>query len=164
VLFSGIVTADETFLGPNPKNLHRRERHGRDHKGQSEKTAVLSLVERETGAVRSRVVPNVRANTLKAAIHAQVDLPRTILHTDSAASYVHLGWKAAEHHIVNHKLGEYVRGNVTTNHAEGFFSQLKRSLDGTFHHVSEEHLPRYLAEFDYRWSTRSNPTQRALRV
>jgi hypothetical protein len=121
VLFSGIVTADETFLGPNPKNLHRRERHGRDHKGQSEKTAVLSLVERETGAVRSRVVPNVRANTLKAAIHAQVDLPRTILHTDSAASYVHLGWKAAEHHIVNHKLGEYVRGTSQRTTLKGSF-------------------------------------------
>lgn len=49
---------------------------------------------------------------------------------------------------------EYVRGNVTTNHAEGFFSQLKRSLDGTFHHVSVEHLPRYLGEFDFRWSSR----------
>ena len=47
-----------------------------------------------------------------------------------------------------------MRGDVTTNQAEGYFSQLKRSLDGTHHHVSVEHLPRYLAEFDYRYSTR----------
>jgi hypothetical protein len=77
-----------------------------------------------------------------------------VLHTDQAPTYTKVGWKALEHHSVNHALGEYVRGNVTTNHAEGFFSQLKRSLDGTFHHVSSEHLPRYLSEFDYRWTTR----------
>ena len=47
-----------------------------------------------------------------------------------------------------------MRGDVSTNQAESYFSQLKRSLDGTFHHVSREHLPRYLAEFDYRHSTR----------
>ncbi len=62
------------------------------------------------------------------------------------------------HYTVNHADDEYVRYEgkrmVTTNHAEGFFSQLKRSIDGTHHHVSAEHLPRYLAEFDFRYSTR----------
>jgi hypothetical protein len=47
-----------------------------------------------------------------------------------------------------------VRNNVSTNMAEGFFSQLKRSLDGTHHHVSTRHLPRYLAEFDFRYTHR----------
>jgi hypothetical protein len=50
---------------------------------------------------------------------------------------------------VNHSIGEYMRGNVFTNQAEYYFSQLKRSIDGTHHHVSREHLPRYLAEFDF---------------
>jgi hypothetical protein len=104
--------------------------------------------------VRSRVVPNVRRDTLKAEIQRLVDLPATELHTDQAPVYERIGWKAAAHHRVNHALGEYVRGNVTTNHAEGYFSQLKRSLDGTHHHVSTVHLGRYLSEFDYRWSTR----------
>ncbi len=152
-LLSGIVTADETFIGPNPKNLHSKQRHAEDRKYRN-KTAVISMIQRDTGEVRSRVIPNVRAETLKAALLQEVDLPATILHTDQAPTYTKVGWKAAEHHSVNHALGEYVRGNVTTNHAEGFFSQLKRSLDGTFHHVSVEHLPRYLAEFDYRFTTR----------
>lgn len=56
--------------------------------------------------------------------------------------------------MVDHSRYEYVRGNVSTNQAEGFFSQLKRSIDGTHHHVSRVHLPRYLAEFDFRYSTR----------
>jgi transposase-like protein len=152
-LLSGIVTADETFIGPNPKNMHSKQRHAQDRKYR-DKTAVISMIQRDTGEVRSRVIPNVRAATLRDALMRDVDLPATVLHTDQAKTYTKVGWKAAEHHTVNHALGEYVRGNVTTNHAEGFFSQLKRSLDGTFHHVSETHLPSYLAEFDYRFTTR----------
>jgi hypothetical protein len=60
---------------------------------------------------------------------------------------------------VNHSVGEYAKTTrngrrAGVNHAEGFFGQLKGSIDGTFHHVSLEHLPRYLDEFDYRYSTR----------
>jgi hypothetical protein len=54
---------------------------------------------------------------------------------------------------VDHEGQEYVRDGATTNNAEGYFAQLKRSLDGTHHHVSVEHLDRYLAEFDFRFST-----------
>ncbi len=59
----------------------------------------------------------------------------------------------AGHEYVDHSSHEYVRGDVTTNHAEGYFSQMKRSIDGTHHHVSREHLDRYLAEFDFRYNT-----------
>lgn len=58
------------------------------------------------------------------------------------------------HSSIDHRAGEYVRGDVSTNQAENFFSQLKRSIDGTHHHVSVEHLNRYLAEFGFRHSTR----------
>jgi hypothetical protein len=63
------------------------------------------------------------------------------------------GASQAGYEFVSHDAREYVRGDVTTNHAETYFSQLKRSLDGTHHHVSREHLERYLAEFDFRYST-----------
>ena len=55
--------------------------------------------------------------------------------------------------MVNHRIGEYVRGDVSTNQAESYFAQLKRSLDGTHHHVSRVHLHRYVAEFDFRYTT-----------
>jgi transposase-like protein len=165
-MLSGIVTADETFIGGKPKNMHRDKRNQvAFHNSRDNKTAVLSVVERESGRVRSRVVPNVTRDTLKAEIVKLVDLPATELHTDQAMAYEHIGWKAQSHHRVNHSLGEYVRGNVTTNHAEGYFSQLKRSLDGTYHHVSSEHLGRYLSEFDYRWSNRKvSDTRRVERL
>ncbi len=82
----------------------------------------------------------------------------TVLHTDEHRSYRILRPELLCHETVNHSEDQYVRytadGVVTSNQAENFFSQLKRSIDGTHHHVSVEHLPRYLAEHDYRHTTR----------
>ena len=74
--------------------------------------------------------------------------------TDSFRSYAGLGTEFASHETVNH-LDEWVRGDVHTNTAENFFSILKRGINGIYHHVSEAHLPRYLAEFDFRYNTRT---------
>ena len=82
-----------------------------------------------------------------------MDPKRTHLHTDGHKGYRAIAPQVAAHESVNHEAGEYARGNVSTNLVEGYFSQLKRSLDGTHHHVSTEHLPRYLAEFDFRASS-----------
>ncbi len=153
-LLSGRVIADETWYGGTPKNRHGHKRAKTDRlQGQTDKTPILALVSRETGEVRSQAVPNVTAATLQPAIQANVNTRRTHLHTDSGMQYRKLAEPFAAHSTVDHRAGEYVRQDVTTNHAETYFSQLKRSLDGTFHHVSREHLGRYLAEFDFRFST-----------
>lgn len=112
------------------------------------------------------MIPNVTGATLRDALIEQVDTATSTLYTDSLPAYREVGQKfVGGHESVNHSSGEYVRGKVTTNHAEGFFSQLKRSLDGTHHHVSVEHLPRYLAEFDYRYTTRKiSDSQRMAQV
>jgi hypothetical protein len=163
-LLSGTVIADETWIGGKPHNRHRKQRYA-DGYAADHKTPVLSLVDKENGEVRSQVVPNVRGKTLRAAIEREADLPATVLHTDNAQTYIPIGWKAAGHESVNHVMSEYVRGDVTTNHAEGYFSQLKRSIDGTHHAVSREHLHRYLAQFDYLYSTRKlSDTQRVARL
>jgi hypothetical protein len=60
----------------------------------------------------------------------------------------------ARHETVNHEIGEYVRGDVHTNTVEGYFSILKRGIIGTFHSVSEQHLQRYMHEFDFRYNHR----------
>jgi transposase-like protein len=155
-LFSGVVVADETWIGGDPANKHR-DRVARDDLGnmvhRTEKTPVLSLVEKRTGEVRSRVVPRVNTANLRRVIEQEVDVPHTLFHTDSASCYNEFDWRAAGHKRVDHAVGEYVRGDVSTNRLENYFSQLKRSIDGTHHHVSREHLPRYLAEFDFRYST-----------
>lgn len=149
-LLSNVVIADETWVGGAPKNMHMNKRP----QWESNKTIVVSLIEKQTGEVRSQVVPNVTGDTLRDVIRANVDLDNATLHTDGWGGYKRVGPEAHRHESVNHNEGEYVRGDVTTNHVEGYFSQLKRSLDGTQHHISVEHLPRYLAEFDFRYSTR----------
>lgn len=155
-LLSGVVVADETWIGGAPANKHKgaqAAKGGADRWGTS-KTTVLSVIDAKSGEARSAVVPNVRANTLRKAMEDDlaVNLGATILHTDSATHYVALEGVTKGHESVNHNEGEYVRGGVTTNMAEGFFSQLKRSIDGTHHHVSVEHLPRYLAQFDFMYT------------
>lgn len=71
------------------------------------------------------------------------------LQTDTFPAYETVGKEFKAHEKVDHGSGEYVNGNAYINTIEGYFSKLKRSLSGTFHHVSEKHQDRYLAEFDY---------------
>jgi hypothetical protein len=111
------------------------------------------LVNAVTGEVRSQVMPWVTANTLRKAISDQVNMAGSELETDAAPHYIGIGREFGSHESVNHSVGEYVRGTVSTNMAEGFFAQLKRSIDGTHHHVGVGHLHRYVNEFDFRYST-----------
>lgn len=165
-----VVVADETFIGGKAKNRHKTKSADagtpvpiapgeRNPNPVADKTAVLSLIDTETGEVRSRIVPDVTGATLRKAIADQVHMGRSTLHTDQSQSYKLVAGEFAAHETVNHNQDEYVRytpeGVVTSNQAENFFSQLKRSLDGTHHHVSRKHLSRYLGEFDFRYSTRS---------
>lgn len=149
---SGVIVADETYIGGDPENRHNW------HPGKSgatDKIPVLALVEQHTGEVRARVIPNVTGETLAQAIKEETDPHESILYTDSLNAYTKIGRKFVAHETVNHHADEYVGPTgVTTNPAEGFFSQLKRSIDGTHHHVSHEHLQRYLDEFSFRFSTR----------
>ncbi len=111
------------------------------------------------------MVANVKRDTLREAIAEHVDVPNTHLQTDSLRTYQLIAEDFASHEFVNHEAREYVRGDVTTNHAETYFSQLQRSLDGTHHHVSGEHLGRYLAEFDFRYTTcKQTDTERMERI
>lgn len=140
-----VVEADETYIGGKARN----------RKGKvPSKQAVVSLVERG-GEVRSVHVPNVTAATLR-PILVKLASRKSMLMTDESPVYPKIGREFAAHASVNHSAEEYVRlsGFVHTNTAEGFFSIVKRGIYGTYHHVSEAHLARYLAEFDFRYNAR----------
>ena len=149
-----VVEADETYVGGKEKNKHASKRvPGRQ--GGKGKQPVFALVERD-GAVRSFHVANVDAKTLRPILAKHADR-KSHLMTDDSAVYPKMGREFAGHSSVNHSAKEYVRlgGFAHTNTVEGFFAILKRGIYGTYHAVSEAHLHRYLAEFDFRYSTRS---------
>ncbi len=147
-----VVEVDETYVGGKEHNKHRNKRGPRDATGSKE--AVMTLVERN-GRARSFHVPRVTAKTLRPIIVKTADRASHLM-TDGARMYPAVGKEFAAHSAVDHTAGEYVRmGFHHSNTVENYFSILKRGVIGTFHHVSEQHLARYLAEFDFRYSNRS---------
>lgn len=144
------VEVDGSFVGGKDKNKHRKKRQAR---GGMDKEPVLSLVERG-GRVRSHHVPAVDADTLRPILQAQLH-GGSVVYTDGDGAMRLLGGELDCHEWVNHGIGEYVRGDVHTNTIEGYFSIMKRGITGVYHHVSQQHLKRYLAEFDFRYNERS---------
>jgi transposase-like protein len=141
-----VVEADETVVGGKAKN--------RAYKPEPKKHIVMSLVERG-GEVRSFHVKNATAKTLSETAR-KVAIHKSYLMTDENAAYTKLGKEFAGHGTVTHSANEYVRlgGFIHINTAENYFSIFKRGVYGTYHHISEQHLDRYLAEFDFRYNNR----------
>lgn len=141
----GTVEADETYWGHNGKQ--RKGARGYQHKMK-----VVSLVERD-GEKRSIVVSSVNAKTLTTVLDSNVCKSAHLM-TDEHSGYTLAGREYASHGVTSHGKGEYARGKVHSNTVESSFSLLKRGLIGTFHHVGEQHLQRYVTEFDFRWNHR----------
>lgn len=148
---SGEVEADETYIGGKARG------RGRGYTGN--KTAIVSLVERG-GKVRSTVAAKVTGRTIDVFLTRHVSTDAH-LNTDESPLYRKAGKRFASHRQVNHSADEYswydyeTRRTVTTNTVEGFFGNGKRSLDGTHHQVSRQHLHLYAAELDFKYNTRT---------
>ena len=145
---SGVIEADETYVGGKPRVRGTRKR-GRG----TTKAPVFALVERG-GRVRAWTVTKVTAKNLRNMIVETTD-PSSRFMTDESNLYFGVGKEfEGGHESVKHSIGEYVRGDAHTNTVEGFFSLVKRGMYGTFHAVSKKHLHRYLDEFAFRYNQR----------
>ncbi len=145
------VEADETYIGGKEKNKHVSKRKKRNIGGQG-KQAVFALVDRD-GESRSFHVATITGEALRPLIVTKVSR-KSALMTDQGGQYFQVGKEFARHEAVNHGADEYVRGDAHTNTAECRFSLMKRAVFGTHHSISEAHLQRYLAEWDFKWNTR----------
>jgi transposase-like protein len=140
---AGEVEVDETYIGG---------KHSRRY-GRSKKSVVFGVVERN-GRVKTAHVQSNGSRALLPVIVSQVE-PGSHIYSDEYGAYRTLYKHDYSHTTVNHSKLEYVRGNNHTNTIEGYWSQLKRSIDGTYHSVSPKYLQHYLDEFSFRYSYRN---------
>jgi len=147
------VEVDETFWGPATEVYVNGKGWQRIRGGHGKRDVVLSLVERE-GRVRSFRLDGLTPDQVDELVTAHV-LPSSTLNTDEARMYWPIGRRFAKHGMVKHAIGEYGKPDgTTTNTVEGYFSIFKRGMVGVYQHCGEQHLHRYLAEFDFRYSNR----------
>jgi transposase-like protein len=152
--FSGIVEVDETYVGGKAKNMHADVRQKKiTGTGGIDKAPVFGIIQRG-GKVEAYSVPNVKKAVLVGKIQDRVSTDAEMVVSDELKSYDSLG-KSYRHEVINH-IREWARGQVHTNTIENFWSLFKRGLMGSFHKVSVKHLPRYLAEFTYRFNRRED--------
>ena len=160
-LLKGTVEVDETYVGGKLRTGPLATKPGERPKDRlavtANKAPVVSLVERG-GKVRSMAIANVTAANLKQVLADNVEQTAHVM-TDEALAYQFVATAYARHSAVNHSEKEYSRleadgTRVSTNMVESFFSLLKRGVYGSFHHISLQHLHRYLSEFDFRYNAR----------
>jgi transposase-like protein len=152
-MLNGEVEVDETFIGGKARNMHKdvKARRIQGRTGPEGKAIVAAVLERG-GKVRARVIDKRRKSQLHALVNENVQ-PGSSLYSDALKSYDGLS-ENYEHQVVDHAV-EYVRENVHTNHAESFWSLLKRGINGTYVSVEPYHLFRYVDEQAFRYDNRN---------
>ncbi|HEV7673879.1 MAG TPA: IS1595 family transposase [Candidatus Angelobacter sp.] len=159
----GFVEADETFVGPDPRRMHKTRRAkilalaANDPNLNNRapgKTIVMGMLDREMRQVRAMVVPNVKRATLQEKILNNVEAGSKVI-TDDFTAYKYALLDKFAHDVINHVEG-YVQGQVHTNGIENFWSLLKRGLRGTYVAVEPFHLDRYVDEQVFRFNNRGS--------
>lgn len=151
-----VIEADETYFGRAEEMHVSPKRRGRPYTKRGKvfnNRPIVSLVERG-GSVRSFHVAVATQDAVCTIVRENVERDSTI-HTDESKLYSKGKMEARIHRRVKHTANEYVRGDVTTNTVENYFSVFKRGMRGTYQHCAEKHLHRYLAEFDFRYNNRA---------
>lgn len=165
-----VVEVDEAYHGkistPRKRNKYLPPVTKGGKSGPAQKRAIISLLDRSAGNVRSFHVPTADAETVAKIVRENV-ARESRLHTDESRLYASVGKEFAAHETVNHAAREYVRHTgatlfpsgeplvITTNTVEGYFGIFKRGMRGNYQHCAEKNLHRYLAEFDFRYNTRA---------
>lgn len=152
----GVIEIDETYVGGKLRKSRTKEGKAANKRNKTvNKASVVSVLQRG-GRVQSQHVQRVTAENLKPIVEQMVAENAHVM-TDSSTT-LKGALTGRRHDQVNHFENEYVRYEdglcITTNSIEGFFANLKRGINGVYHHVGQQHLHRYLSEFDFRYNAR----------
>lgn len=145
---TGEVEVDETYIGGT--------RQGKRGRGAEGKSKVIGAAQRN-GKVVAQVVDDVKSHTIVPFTVNKVDRNATLF-TDEFPSYDHMARCGFKHLRIRHHDKEYVRGNIHTNNIEGFWSLVKRGIDGVYHSVSPQYLQSYINEYSFRYNHRKDET------
>ncbi len=147
--FIGHIEVDETYIGGKHSGTRGRGAEG--------KTPVVGLAHRDEGQIMSKVVSDVKTRTILPIIWKQVprDAQNTI-YTDELASYNMVQRLGYTHRVIRHGKGEYARGLTHVNTVEGFWSLVKRGINGVYHAVSPKYFQTYLNEYGFRYNHRKS--------
>jgi transposase-like protein len=152
---SGKVEVDETAMGGKPRaSLGHMTRQEAVKWAKESKTTVVGMVERG-GRVRATLAENREHRPVRSIVHQYV-LPEANVYTDDWVGYRKLDQHYASHSRIRHAEKIYVEGDVHTNTIEGFFGNLKRGINGTYHAVSRKWLQGYLNEYSWRYNRRND--------
>lgn len=148
-LLSGDVEVDESYFGG-------KKTGGKRGRGSENKTPTFGMAQRK-GRIKAVVVPDVKSKTILPIVKEHVETGSDV-HTDEFQIYNRLAGLGYNHHRVMHSAKIYVRGNVHTNTIEGFWSLVKRGIDGVYHHASPKYLQHYVNEYVFRYNHRKDTT------
>jgi transposase len=143
----GVIEVDETYIGG--------KKQGKPGRGSANKMIVVGAANRYTKTVELKVIDRVTSANLRQFIDEVAD-SKSLIITDDFRGYRPLKRQGYTHSVINHSKGHYARGLAHTNTIEGAWSQIKRSIFGTYHQVSKKYLPLYLSEFSYRYNLRNS--------
>lgn len=156
---TGEVEMDEAYIGGSDKYKHHNKKlrtltgkGAQGHGSKNSKAPVVGMVERG-GRLRVIATKDTGSATLMNLARKNIAIDATI-YTDEHMPYRTLPKIGFKHESVNHGVKEFVNGMASTNTAEGFWSHLKRGINGIYHHVSAKHLQLYCDEYTFRWNTR----------
>lgn len=148
------VEVDETYIGGK-----RRGKRGRGAEGKS---IVMGIAERK-GRVTAKIVSDVKAKTLLPVVKEKV-LSKSVVYTDELPSYDRIPQLGYVHRRVHHEKKVYVMGDAHTNTIEGFWSLVKRGIDGVHHAVSAKYLQDYINSYSFRWNHRNDDKPMFLQI